>query len=517
MNVSAARVAVLRDTHTVFDVDSPVKDRYDMLAQIGSGGMGEVWRAHDRRLDRDVAIKLLRARSSEDDVSRARMRSEALLAASIHHPGVAQIFDYEEGDDADEGASFIVMQFIDGHSLAELLRTTGPMATEQVMSIVVQVASGLQAAHELGVVHRDVKPANIMLTSTGRTVLVDFGIARSDASEPLTETGTILGTAQYSSPEQSAGRPATPQSDLYSLGIVAHHCLTGASPFRRDTPMATALAHLNDDIPPLGDEVPPAVRELISALTAKNPSQRPASAAAVAERATTIGAADTIDLPTTFGSDAPRRGTSTVSAPVLAAPDPATPGRTSRGRVGALAAVALALVLLSGWAVWPDGETAVPDVVGMSLNQASTVIEEAGMTPRAQPVDVAGQRRNDVVEQSPAAGKAGAPDGVVELMVVSGKVAVAAKDVIGLTYPKAVSALEKLGFVVNRTDVTQTADADKVIALDRSGRLAEGATITLSVAVAPVVQPATGSTAGSSTQKATKATPKTSNGKDKKK
>ena len=117
-----------------------MNDRYDLQARIGSGGMGEVWRAHDRRLDRTVAIKMMRIRATEDDVSRARMRSEALLAASIHHPGVAQIFDYEEGDDASEGTSFIVMQFVEGHSLAELLRSSGPMPTEQVMSIVVQVA-----------------------------------------------------------------------------------------------------------------------------------------------------------------------------------------------------------------------------------------------------------------------------------------------------------------------------------------------------------------------------------------
>ncbi len=501
-------------------MDTPLNDRYELQAVLGSGGMGEVWRAHDRRLDRAVAIKLMRTRTSEDDVTRARMRSEALLAASIHHPGVAQIFDYEAGDDAAEGASFIVMQFIDGRSLAELLRTSGPMDTEQVMSIVVQVASGLQAAHELGVVHRDVKPANIMVTPTGRTVLVDFGIARSDSSEPLTETGTLLGTAQYSSPEQSAGRPATPRSDLYSLGIVAHHCLTGESPFRRDTPIATALAHLNDDPPPLDDSVPLPVRELVSSMTAKNPSDRPASAAAVAELAATIGADDRIAVPPAFATDSSESATSTTIAPVLAAPAPAEPARRTRRRAGVLAAVAAALVLFSGWALWPQSETPVPDVVGMSLSRASAVIKDAGMTPRARPVDAVGEQKDDVLEQSPAAGDPGPSDGIVEVMVVSGKVAVPTDDIIGLSYPKAVAALEKLGFVAKRTDVTQTANADEVIALDRSGRLPEGSTITLSVAVAPVVQQqSTGGTStagGGSTQKSTPTKPpKASSGKGK--
>lgn len=488
-------------------MDSLLNDRYELREVLGSGGMGEVRRAHDHRLDRTVAIKFLRHGPLADDVARARMRSEALLAASIHHPGVAQVFDYGESEDPRDSGSFIVMQYIEGHSLAELLRVGGPMAPSQVMSIVVQASSALQAAHAAGIVHRDIKPGNIMLTPTGRAVLVDFGLARSDASEPLTDTGTVLGTAQYSSPEQSAGRPATAQSDLYSLGIVAHHCLTGQSPFRRDTPIATALAHLNDERPPLGDHVPQPVQELIAALTAKNPSERPADAAAVAARASAIGADASIHLPESLGTVVaiPSTAASSGSADETeTADDSVLAGRPSRSRsrFGVLAVAALLIVALVGAWRWMPGEDArVPDLVGMDVAQASAAVRDAGMTPRTQTVDVVDGRLDEVVDQAPEAGAVGAADGVVELSVASGKVAVAADDVIGLPYATAVTALEKLGFVVARTDVVGTTEAGQVVALDRSGRLEAGSTITLTVTVAPVAAPSASepSTSSSST------------------
>jgi serine/threonine-protein kinase len=479
-------------------VDQTLNGRYELQERLGSGGMGDVWRAHDTRLDRTVAIKFLRHGPLSDDVSRARMRSEALLAASIHHPGVAQVYDYEEDGESGDGSAYIVMQHVEGHSVAELLRATGPMPAAQVMSIVVQVASGLQAAHDAGVVHRDVKPANIMVTPAGRAVLVDFGLARAETSEPLTDTGTVLGTAQYSSPEQSSGRPATPRSDLYSLGIVAHHCLTGKSPFRRDTPMATALAHLNDDPPPLGDEVPPAVRDLVTTMTAKNPSQRPDSAATVAETASAIGADRDVDLPDTLGTavaaDANESQTSSTAGTSESA---AGPGR-SRARRGALVAlVATIALVLAATSWWPGGSTQVPDVVGMSADGASAALRDAGLTPRTSAVDVPGGKRGDVVEQDPPAGDPAPDDGVVRLSIVSGLVVVRSEDVLGLPYAEAATALEDLGLVVERTDVERDVDPGTVVTLDRSGRLESGSTVVLGVAVAPAPLPQT-STQGTS-------------------
>src|SRR5690606_30088793 len=163
---------------------------------------------------------------------------------SLHHPGIAQVFDYAE--DTSDGTSrpFIVMQLVEGTNLAELLRSEGALAPATVARLIADVADALAEAHASGVVHRDLKPANIVITPAGRPVLVDFGIARSVDGEPLTETGVMVGTADYISPEQARGRAATAASDLYSLGVVAHHCLSGRSPFPREPSVATALAHL---------------------------------------------------------------------------------------------------------------------------------------------------------------------------------------------------------------------------------------------------------------------------------
>lgn len=476
-----------------------LNDRYELGDVVGSGGMGAVYRATDTRLGRTVAVKILRGGPLTDDVARARMRSEASLAASINHPGVAQVYDYEEDRSAHGGLTFIVMEFIEGHSLAQLLRERGPMPSDQVMSVVVQVAEGLQAAHDAGIVHRDLKPANIMLTPAGRTVLVDFGIARSATSEPLTSTGAMVGTAEYMSPEQSSGRSATPQSDLYALGVVAYHCLTGVSPFRRDSPIATAMAHLNDDLPSVGVEVPADVMRLVGSLTAKNPSDRPTSAAAVALEAAQIGAAGAIELPETFEMPAGEPPTPEPTRVAAVVSPPMASRRRRRPAVYAgVGAIALVLAFL-GWQNMRSADPAVvPSVVGLSADDAKAEIRDAGMTARTKTVDYAGTPAGQVVSQSPEAGEAEPEGEPVELTVASGKVAVSADKIIGLTYAKTSAALENLGFVVTRKNVTQSGDAGKVVALDKSGRLPDGSTITLTVAVAPVPAPSTGASKPSS-------------------
>lgn len=472
--------------------------RYELGDIVGSGGMGAVYRAVDTRLGRIVAIKALRGGPLADDNARARMRSEANLAASINHPGVAQVFDYEDSSDSHGGMSFIVMQFVDGHTLAQLLRELGPMPPDQVMSIVVQVAEGLQAAHEAGIVHRDLKPANIMLTPAGRTVLVDFGIARSASSEPLTNTGTLVGTADYMSPEQAAGRSATPQSDLYSLGIVAYHCLAGMSPFKRDSHIATALAHLNDDLPAFGPNVPEDIVQLITSLTSKEPSERPVSAAAVAAQATAIGAAGAIDLPKTF--EMPTLPDSTAMEPASTAAmagvdEPRTasaiPVRKRRRWVLYVVLTAAILVLgAAGTQLIRSGQpSAIPNVVGMNVADALTQIHATDRTANRKPVDIAGKPAGQVVKQTPVAGGAGRNSASVTIFVATGKVKISAKDVIGLTYSSASQTLEKLGFAVKRADVAQSTSIGKVVALDKSGRLPNGTAITLSVAVAPPPAP----------------------------
>jgi hypothetical protein len=451
--------------------------RYELGEIVGSGGMGSVHRAIDTRLGRTVAVKMLREEPGTDETARLRMRREARLAAGIHHPGVAQVYDVGDNRTTGQDQTFLVMQLVEGHTLAQLLREKGPMSTDQVMSIVVQVADGLQAAHDAGVVHRDLKPANIMLTPAGRTVLVDFGIARAASSEPLTSTGALLGTVEYMSPEQVRGRQATPQSDLYALGVVAIQCLTGTSPFRRDSSIATAMAQLHEEIPPLAPEVPREITRLLTSMTAKDPSDRPGSAAVVARRAAEVGAAGSIELPATFQMAA-------VGGEQTTPPPP--PRR--RRPIAILAAAGMlvaATAVLGAQQLRSDEPQSVPGVVGMDVADASSEIRGAGMTAVRTSVDAAGTPEGQVVEQSPAAGRPEATDGRVTVSVASGRVLLPTDELIGQTYAAASAALAELGLEVRRADVTQAANAGRVVALDRAGRVRDGSRITLSVAVAP--------------------------------
>lgn len=458
-----------------------LNDRYELGDVVGVGGMGAVHRALDTRLGRTVAVKVLRDGSLADHVARSRMRSEARLAGSIHHPGIANVFDVDTASTAD-GPSFIVMQFVEGQSLAQVLREHGAMPVGQVMSVVCQVADALAAAHAAGVVHRDLKPANIMLTPAGRTVLVDFGIAHSDTSEPLTDTGVLLGTADYLSPEQAAGRPASVQSDLYSLGVVAHHCLTGTSPFRRESQIATAVAHLHDELPPLAPSVPARARALIARLTEKSPFDRPASAAEVALEAAAAGASPSLDTSLTAALDVTSRD-DTVTA------GDAEPARFPRLLTGTslVAAVALLLVLLGVGQSGSGAAGPIPDVVGMDAIDAASLIAADGLSMKRTMVDSIGTPAGEVVSQSPAAGGTRPDSDTVQVTVATGKISVPVDGIVGAPVAEATTALERLGFVVACDEVSSPSSVGQVLALDRSGRQPQGSTITLQIASAPPV------------------------------
>ena len=253
--------------------------RYSLVSPIASGGMGEVWAATDDVLGRDVAVKLIRAPS--DDGYRDRFRDEARHSAALHHPNIAAVFDY--GDDHD--VPYLVMELVPGQPLSALIETTGGDGLEPdvVRSIAGQAALALAAAHESGVVHRDVKPANIIVTPDGQAKLTDFGIARPANGKGHTVTGEVLGTPEYLSPEQALGESATEASDLYALGVIAHEMLTGSKPFDAGTPVATAVAQVSEEPPPLPPTVPDDLRSVVEACLAKSPDERPADARALAD------------------------------------------------------------------------------------------------------------------------------------------------------------------------------------------------------------------------------------------
>jgi eukaryotic-like serine/threonine-protein kinase len=261
--------------------------RYRLDELVGSGGAGQVWRAVDLVLERPVAVKLLWPDAAGDPVARARFRAEARHASCLSHPGVAQVHDY--GECGPEDTPFLVLELVDGSSLAGVL-AAGPLDPADTIDVIAQVAAGLQAAHSAGLVHRDIKPANLLVGRDGQVKITDFGLASVTGSASVTTTGVVVGTAAYLAPERAAGEPATAASDLYSLGVVGYHCLTGRPPFC-GPPAEVALAHLQHPFPPLPDSVPAGLRELVAALMEKEPADRPGSAGEVCRRAEILRAA----------------------------------------------------------------------------------------------------------------------------------------------------------------------------------------------------------------------------------
>ena len=254
--------------------------RYRLESRIAVGGVGEVWRAVDLVLARPVAVKLLRPEFAQHPETLARFRAEARHAAAVAHPAIAQVYDYGE---AGSDAPYLVLELVPGPSLAGVL-TAGPLDPGTTMDVLAQAAAGLQAAHTAGLVHRDIKPGNLLVGPGGEVKITDFGIAYAAGSAPITRTGMLVGTPAYLAPERAAGGPATPASDLYSLGVVGYACLTGAPPFS-GIPVEVAAAHRHRDLPPLPPTVPAGVAGLVGELTAKDPAARPASAGDVAQRA----------------------------------------------------------------------------------------------------------------------------------------------------------------------------------------------------------------------------------------
>ena len=286
--------------------------RYTLQRRIGSGGYSEVWAGHDAVLDRPVAVKLLHAEHTGHAETLQRFRSEAQLSAQLSDANIARVYDFNDAGSA--GTPYLVMEFVDGPTLAQILRS-GPIPAARAMDILAQVAAGLQAAHSAGLVHRDIKPSNIMVAPGNVVKITDFGLSHTLASAPITRTGMVAGTPGYLAPERSAGVRATAASDLYGLGVVGYECLAGAPPFE-GTPIEVVMAHRDCQFPPVPPGTPAPVADLIADLTAKDPASRPASAAAVA------GAAAGLRDALLANGGALEAGTPALTRP--AGPDPRT-------------------------------------------------------------------------------------------------------------------------------------------------------------------------------------------------
>ncbi|WP_327148957.1 serine/threonine-protein kinase [Nocardia sp. NBC_01329] len=266
-----------------------IADRYRLQRLIATGGMGQVWEALDTRLDRRVAVKVLKSEFSADPTFRHRFRTEAKTTAILNHSGIAGIYDYGETYDPQGGeTAYLVMELVQGEPLNTVLNRLGRLSVAQGLDMLEQTARALQVAHLAGVVHRDVKPGNILVTPTGQVKITDFGIAKAVDASPVTKTGMVMGTAQYIAPEQAVGEDATAASDVYSLGVVGYEALAGQRPFTGDGALTVAMKHVRDVPPPMPTDLPSNVRELIEITLAKDPSQRYADGGEFAEAVATV-------------------------------------------------------------------------------------------------------------------------------------------------------------------------------------------------------------------------------------
>ncbi|BCJ38802.1 hypothetical protein Athai_63050 [Actinocatenispora thailandica] len=261
--------------------------RYRLTERIASGGMGDVWKAEDTVLGREIAVKILQSALLSEPGFVERFRAEARVMATINHPGVVKVYDYGETDiDGGGQIAYLVMEYVEGEALATTLARVGRLTPARTMDLLAQAGEALQAAHEHGIVHRDVKPGNLLVRPDGRLVLTDFGIARSAMSGQLTTAGSILGTASYVSPEQATGNGnITAASDVYSLGVVGYQCLSGHRPFEGENPIQVAMKHIRDVPPPLPADVPQGAREVVDRAMAKDVAARWPSASAMADAA----------------------------------------------------------------------------------------------------------------------------------------------------------------------------------------------------------------------------------------
>jgi len=456
--------------------DSLVDGRYRLLQRLGSGGMADVFMAHDEQLGRRVALKLLYSRFAEDDQFVERFRREASAAAGLSHPNVVQVYDRGEWD----GTYYIAMELLAGRTLKQVVTQDGPLPPDQAVDVVLQVLRAARFAHRRGIIHRDLKPHNVILDEEGRAKVTDFGIARAGASD-MTQTGSIMGTAQYLSPEQAQGQPVTPQSDLYSIGIILYELLTGRVPFEGDSAVTIALKQVSEPpVPPrqLNPQVPPELDAVVLRALEKDPARRFADADEF------IAALELA------------RGGSGTLPPVVAAPPPEPEGR--RWWPWALAALLLALgalatVLLLG----RDPERVrVPDVVGAQVSSAQERLEREGFAVQVtrRPSD---EPEGVVLSQRPRGGRLAEEGSRVRLTVSDGPGLSTVPDVVGRTRAAAREALRERGLeVAQREESSEDVPEGRVIETSPpAGTQVETGsevTIVLSTGPPPVAVPGVG-------------------------
>lgn len=446
--------------------------RYEVTGRLGSGGMAEVFMARDELLGRAVAIKILHPEYARDRVFIERFRREAQAVASLNEPRIVSVYDWG----SDDGTYYLVMEYVDGRNLKDILASEGQLTPERACEIAADVCLALHFAHLNGIVHRDVKPANIVITERGQTKVMDFGIARAatETGQTVTQTGTVIGTAAYLSPEQAQGLPVDARSDVYALGVVLFEMLAGEVPFKADTAVAVASMHVREPPPvpsSLNPDTPEALDAVVLKALAKNPDNRYESAEAMGGDIERVLRGEGVDAPAVLADDEtmvvrPDDATAVISEGELEV----SPRRRALAYtlivlmfLGVLIAV---VALLFNFLVGSGETLEVPDVTGLPLEEAEATLRDEGFevgNVTERPHETVPP--NTVIEQLPTALAKAREGSEVDLVISAGPQAVPVPDVRGETLREAERLLEDAGLEVG--EVTRTpseeVEADHVI------------------------------------------------------
>ena len=478
--------------------------RYELDGIVGRGGMAEVFRARDIRLDRIVAVKTLRDDLARDQTFQARFRREAQSAASLNHPSIVAVYDTGEDMAGHTPVPYIVMEYVDGRTLRDLLRDDRRLLPERAMDITDGVLRALEYSHRNGIVHRDIKPGNVMLTRAGDVKVMDFGIARavSDAQATMTQTAQVIGTAQYLSPEQARGERVDARSDLYSTGCLLYELLTGRPPFTGDSPVAIAYQHVRENpIPPsrVDPEIPGWADAIVLKAMAKDPGDRYQSAGEMSNdiqralQGMPVAASTRMDAyqgTRRMGASTQMAGATSAIPPYDYGPEEGPPDGEGRKKWPWIVAALVALALIAGL-IWgfefvsgTGGSNSVPNVAGQPLAAAEKAIVAAGLEPKAVNKASSTVAKGDVINTNPPFGTKVAKNSQVKLYVSTGAALVSVPDVTGENSDTATSTLEGDGFIVVPKTAPNSTQPQGTVVRQKPApktKLAKGSTVTIFV------------------------------------
>ncbi|MGH3977668.1 MAG: Stk1 family PASTA domain-containing Ser/Thr kinase [Pseudonocardiaceae bacterium] len=482
-----------------------LSERYELGETLGYGGMAEVHHGTDVRLGRDVAVKVLRADLARDPQFQLRFRREAQNAAALNHPAIVAVYDTGETSTEYGPLPYIVMEYVDGLTLRDIVKTEGPMSERRAMETMADVCAALDFSHRAGIIHRDVKPANIMITTAGAVKVMDFGIARAIADgQGVTQTAAVIGTAQYLSPEQARGESVDARSDVYAAGCVLYELVTGQPPFTGDSPVAVAYQHVREDPTPpsrCNPDVSAAVDAVVLKSMSKNPANRYQSAADMRADLVRVLAGQRPQAPMVMTDD--ERTSLLATGPTQAIgrhrPEPGRVEGQRRSRkgiyvlAGVVAAAVIALLLLLFTDVFGVGaETAaVPEVTGQPFEVAQDTLIQAGFQVERRDVPSTPEQLNRVLGTDPPAGQEAELNSAVTVRVGAGPETVPVPNLVGLTTQQAQLAVEEAGLQLSATPQQQVVQDDnqvgKVIASNPPAgqQVPKDSPIQITVGVAP--------------------------------